>query len=180
MSIIYILIISFIFNRKEFTILNIKKSLVRSMVTTSVIYLILCGATVFSTALSFSQIPQQITQILANLTAPSWVIMICILVLILVFGTFLESVPILYISIPILFPTAISLGYDPIHFGILIVICLMLGQITPPIGSSLFEISGNFDEKLEVVIKGTIPCIIALLVEIIILLYVSWLSTALT
>lgn len=179
-SVVYVLIVSFIFNRSEFSMDGIKKSLVNSMVTTAVIYLLLCGATLFSTALTFAQIPQQITEFVANLALPGWLIMIAILILFLIFGCFLDAVPILYITIPILFPTVIALGYDPIHFGIITIACMMVGQITPPVGVSLFVISGHFKEKLSVVIKGTAPYLLALVVATLVLLYVPWFSTALT
>ena len=179
-SVVYVLIVSFIFNRSEFSMDGIKKSLVNSMVTTAVIYLLLCGATLFSTALTFAQIPQQITEFVANLALPGWLIMIAILILFLIFGCFLDAVPILYITIPILFPTVIALGYDPIHFGIITIACMIVGQITPPVGVSLFVISGHFKEKLSVVIKGTAPYLLALVVATLVLLYVPWFSTALT
>ncbi|GIN92352.1 C4-dicarboxylate TRAP transporter large permease protein DctM [Siminovitchia terrae] len=179
-SVVYVLIISFLFNRKEFTKKNIQKSLVNSMVTTTVIYLLLGGANMFSTALTYAHVPQQITEYVSQLTLPGWLIMLLILVLFLVFGMFLDAVPILYITIPILYPAVMALGYDPIHFGILTIACMMISQITPPVGLSLFVVSGHFKEKLSVVIRGSMPYLGALLVATIILLYVPWLSTFLT
>ncbi|WP_120118826.1 TRAP transporter large permease [Siminovitchia terrae] len=179
-SVVYVLIISFLFNRKEFTKKNIQKSLVNSMVTTTVIYLLLGGANMFSTALTYAHVPQQITEYVSQLTLPGWLIMLLILVLFLVFGMFLDAVPILYITIPILYPAVMALGYDPIHFGVLTIACMMISQITPPVGLSLFVVSGHFKEKLSVVIRGSMPYLGALLVATIILLYVPWLSTFLT
>ncbi len=176
-SVVYVLIISFLFNRKEFTKKNIQKSLVSSMVTTTVIYLLLGGANMFSTALTYAHVPQQITEFVSQLALPGWLIMLLILVLFLIFGMFLDAVPILYITIPILYPAVVALGYDPIHFGVLTIACMMISQITPPVGLSLFVVSGHFKEKLSVVIKGSMPYLGALLVATIILLYVPWLST---
>ncbi len=179
-SVIYVLIISFLFNRKEFTKQNIQKSLVSSMVTTTVIYLLLGGANMFSTALTYAHVPQQITEYVSQLTLPGWLIMLLILALFLIFGMFLDAVPILYITIPILYPAVVALGYDPIHFGVLTIACMMISQITPPVGLSLFVVSGHFKEKLSVVIRGSMPYLGALLIATLILLYVPWLSTFLT
>lgn len=179
-SVIYVLIISFLFNRKEFTKQNIQKSLVSSMVTTTVIYLLLGGANMFSTALTYAHVPQQITEYVSQLTLPGWLIMLLILALFLIFGMFLDAVPILYITIPILYPAVVALGYDPIHFGVLTIACMMISQITPPVGLSLFVVSGHFKEKLSVVIRGSMPYLSALLIATLILLYVPWLSTFLT
>lgn len=179
-SVIYVLIISFLFNRKEFTKQNIQKSLVSSMVTTTVIYLLLGGANMFSTALTYAHVPQQITEYVSQLTLPGWLIMLLILALFLIFGMFLDAVPILYITIPILYPAVVALGYDPIHFGVLTIACMMISQITPPVGLSLFVVSGHFKEKLSVVIRGSMPYLGALLIGTLILLYVPWLSTFLT
>ncbi|RST71831.1 TRAP transporter large permease subunit [Siminovitchia acidinfaciens] len=176
-SVVYVLIISFLFNRKEFTKKNIQKSLVSSMVTTTVIYLLLGGANMFSTALTYAHVPQQITEYVSQLTLPGWLIMLLILVLFLIFGMFLDAVPILYITIPILYPAVMALGYDPIHFGVLTIACMMISQITPPVGLSLFVVSGHFKEKLSVVIRGSMPYLGALLIATLILLYVPWLST---
>ncbi|MGO4888362.1 TRAP transporter large permease [Anaerobacillus sp. MEB173] len=176
-AIVYVLFISYFFNRKEFTLINIIQSLKSTMVTTSVIYIILGGATLFATSLTFAQVPQQITEFVSNLPLSSWLIMLVIILLLLILGTFLDAAPILFITVPILFPTVIELGYDPIHFGILVIACIMVGQITPPVGLSLFAISGHFKENLNVVVKGVIPYLYVLIIATIILLYVPWLST---
>ncbi len=176
-AVFYVLIISLLFNRKDCTLSNFKKSLLGAMTTTSVIYIILGGATLFSTALTYAQIPQSITAFVTTLTLPNLLIMLLILLLFLVFGTVLDPIPILYITIPILYPTVLSMGYDPIHFGILTIACMMIAQITPPVGVSLFAISGHFKEKLSVVIKGTLPYLLGLIIATIILLFVPWLST---
>src|SRR5699024_2142254 len=106
-----------------------------------------------------------------------WVILICILLLFLTFGLFLDALPILYITIPIVYPTVTALGYDPIHFGIITVACMMISQVTPPVGVSLFVLSGHFKEPLGVVIRGSLPYLIALVIATIALIYFPYLST---
>lgn len=178
-SVVYVLLISFIFNRDKFTVENLKVSVYGTVVTTTVIYLLLGGATLFSTALTYARVPQQITEYVSQISLPAGAVMLLILGLFLVFGMFLDAVPILYITIPILYPAVLALGYDPIHFGILTIACMMISQITPPVGLSLFVVSGHFKEPISVVIRGTLPYLVALIIATLILLYVPWLSTAL-
>jgi C4-dicarboxylate transporter, DctM subunit len=176
-AVVYVLIISFLFNRKEFTRENMKKSLVSSMITCSVIYIILGGAQLFSTALTFTQFPQTLTTFIVNLPLAPWLIMLLVLFLFYVLGTFLEPLPILLITMPIIYPIVLGLGYDPIHFGIVTCALMMISQITPPVGGSLFALSGYFKESIVVVSRGSVPYLYALIIASLVLLYVPWLST---
>ncbi|HZW67545.1 MAG TPA: TRAP transporter large permease [Pseudogracilibacillus sp.] len=178
-AVFYVLLISFLFNRKQFTRKNLMDSLVSSMKTTTVIYLLLGGAVLFSAALTYIQIPMQITQFVSGLDVPSWLILLAILGLYIVFGFFLDALPILYITIPIVFPTVMALGYDPIHFGVITVACMMISQVTPPVGVSLFVLSGHFNERVTTIIRGSTPYLITLIIATLVLIYVPWISTAL-
>lgn len=176
-AVVYVLIISFAFNRKEITKQKIYKSIVSSIKTTTMIYVLLAGATVFSMVLTYAQIPMQITEYVTSVDLPGWVILVFVLLLFLFFGLFLDALPILYITIPIVFPVITALGYDPIHFGIITVACMMISQVTPPVGVSLFVLSGHFKEPLVVIIRGAMPYLIALVIATIILIYFPTLST---
>lgn len=175
-AVLYVLIISYLFNRKEFTKENLIQSLRSSMVTTAVIYIILGGAQLFATALTYTQFTQNLTEYIASLSFSPWIIMLIILLLFFVLGTFLEPFPILFITMPILYPVVISLGFSPIHFGIVTCALMMISQITPPVGGSLFALSGYFKENITVVVKGSVPYLYALVFAALILLYVPWLS----
>ncbi|MEC1524995.1 TRAP transporter large permease subunit [Neobacillus niacini] len=176
-AVLYVLIISYLFNRKEFTKENLIQSVKSSMVTTAVIYIILGGAQLFATALTYTQFTQNLTEYIVNLSFSPWIIMLIILLLFFVLGTFLEPFPILFITMPILYPVVISLGFSPIHFGIVTCALMMISQITPPVGGSLFALSGYFKENITVVVKGSVPYLYALVFAALILLYVPWLST---
>ncbi|WP_203555599.1 TRAP transporter large permease [Bacillus sp. B15-48] len=176
-AIVYVLLISFLFNRKDCTLNNLKKSLVSTMTTTAIIYMILGGAKLFSTAMTYLNVPQNLTEFAVQLTVPNWAIILIIILVFLIFGMFLDAIPILYLTLPILYPIVLSLGYDPIHFAMVTVAALMIGQITPPIGSNLFAISGHFKEPLGVIVRGSAPYLIGLVISTLVLLYVPWLST---
>jgi len=175
-AVCYVLIISYIFNRQDFTLDNFKKSLVTTMITTSIVFIILGGAKLFSTAITYLQVPQTITEFAVNIDVADWIIMLLIIFIFLIFGMFLDAIPIMYITLPILYPTVLSLGYEPIHFAIITVASLMIGQVTPPVGSSLYAISGHFKENMGVVVKGAFPYLIGLLICTILILYIPWLS----
>ncbi|WP_458413482.1 TRAP transporter large permease [Schinkia sp. CFF1] len=175
-AVIYVLIISYLFNRKEFTKENMKKSFIYTMVTTAVVYILLGGAKLFATAMTYIQVPQKITEFAVHIDVADWMIMLIIILVFLIFGMFLDAVPILYITLPILYPVVMSLGYDPIHFAIITVASLMIGQITPPVGSCLYAISGHFKENMGVVVRGANPYLIGLIISTLVLLYVPWLS----
>lgn len=179
-AVVYVLLVAFIFNKGEFTRQNLSASLVSTIKTTTMIYVLLCGAVLFSTGLTFAQVPAQVTAYVSQLDMPGWTILLFILALYLVFGMFLDALPILYITIPIVYPTVIALGYDPIHFGVITVACMMISQVTPPVGVSLFVISGHFKENLATVIRGSIPYLIALVFATGVLIYFPWFSTVLT
>ena len=178
-AILYVLIISYLFNRKDFTRQNLLKSIKSSMMTTAVIYIILGGAQLFSTALMYTQLPQKITRGLTELSLSPWLIMLLILLLFFVLGTFLEPIPILFITMPILYPVVSSLGFNAIHFGVVTCSLMMISQITPPVGGSLFALSSYFKENVGTVVKGSMPYLYALIFAALVLLYVPWLSTVL-
>ncbi|MFD4818047.1 TRAP transporter large permease [Peribacillus butanolivorans] len=176
-SVLYVLIISFLFNRKEFTRANLIKSIKSSMMTTAIIYIILGGAQLFSTALMYTQLPQNITRGLTEISFSPWIIMLLILLLFFILGTFLEPIPILFITMPILYPVVTGLGYNAIHFGVVTCALMMISQITPPVGGSLFALSSYFKENVGVVVKGSMPYMYALIIATLVLLYVPWFST---
>jgi C4-dicarboxylate transporter, DctM subunit len=178
-AVFYVLLIAFLFYRENFTWENIFKSLKNTMITTTSIFIILGGAQLFPTSLTYTQVTQQITEFVANLTLAPWIIMLAVLVLYYLLGTVLEPLPILFITIPILFPVVIDLGYDRIHFGVVTCALMMVAQITPPIGGSLFVLSSYFKENIFVISRGLIPYLYALLIAALILLYVPWFSMAL-
>lgn len=176
-AVVYVLVISFLFNREDFTLANFNKSLVSTMVTTAIVFILLGGAKLFSNALTYLQLPQNITAFAVNINVPDSFIMLVIIAIFLILGTVLEAIPVMYITLPILYPVVLSLGYDPIHFAIITVASLMIGQITPPIGASLYAISGHFKENMGIIVRGAYPYLIGMLICTLVLLYVPWLST---
>lgn len=134
-----------------------------SVKTTSVIFLIVVGAKIFGKAITLYQLPAQIAQIFET-HVPGQVGFIIIVSLILLFiGLFLESMSMLLIMVPVLLPTVLGLGLDPIWFGVYFVLLIEIALITPPVGLNLFVIQAIAGTPLSTVVKGVLPFVLMML-----------------
>lgn len=155
---------------KKFTLKDIKETLLSTMTTSTMILLIMVGAMVFGYILTDLRIPQEITNTISNLDVSKWIIMIIIILLLIALGLFLEVIAILVITLPILFPLILSLGFDPVWFAIIMVITMELAIITPPVGMNLFALKGIAkNTKIADVAIGAFPYAIIMILFIILL-----------
>ncbi|SEO74310.1 TRAP transporter large permease [Aquisalimonas asiatica] len=124
--------------------------------TTVMIMMTIVGAAIFSLFLSLVQLPQMLSEFAATLPVPGLVIIFLFLLIFLPLGMFLDAFSMLVITMPIMFPTVVALGFDPIWFGILAVKMCEIGLITPPVGLNCYVIAGLDDDvKLEKVFHGS-------------------------
>ena len=141
------------------------------------IFLIVAGAKVFSYAITLYRIPQDISDLLTtNISDPMLFILAVGLVLLLI-GFFLESLSMLLIMVPVLFPALAMMNIDPIWFGIFFVVLIETALITPPVGMNLFIIQAVGKARLEEVVKGAWP--FALMMLLTALLLLMWKDLAL-
>lgn len=146
--------------------------------TTSMIFAIMIGATLFGFVLTILNVPQTVTEIVAEMEASRWIVFIAINVLLLFLGCILESVSIIFITLPILFPIIIKLGFDPIWFNVVMLINLELALITPPVGMNLFVLQGiSPDSKMTQIVQGVIPFAGVMALEILLLCFFPELAT---
>ncbi|HWK68447.1 MAG TPA: TRAP transporter large permease [Rhizobiaceae bacterium] len=176
-AVVYVLVMCAIVERENFTFERIFSAGESAVVTTTVIFVILGGATVFSNALTYADVPQAFTRYMTSLPVGEHVTMGLILLIFLILGTALDPVPILYITIPIVFPMVEALGYSPTHFAILTVACMMIAQVTPPVGMSLFALSGVFNVPIGAVMRGSMPYLWALTAALVVLWLAPGFST---
>ena len=156
---------------------RIKEAVYDSMKTTTMIFLIIAGAKVFSYAITLYRIPQDISDLLTtNISDPMLFILAVGLVLLLI-GFFLESLSMLLIMVPVLFPALAMMNIDPIWFGIFFVVLIETALITPPVGMNLFIIQAVGKARLEEVVKGAWP--FALMMLLTALLLLMWKDLAL-
>lgn len=146
--------------------------------TTCMIFAIMIGASLFGFVLTILDAPQALTNYVAGLETSRWVVFIAINCLLLFLGCILESVSIIFITLPILFPLIMSLGFDPIWFNVVMLLNLELALITPPVGMNLFVLQGiSSDSKMTDIVKGVIPFGLAMFVLIFILCLFPELAT---
>jgi tripartite ATP-independent transporter DctM subunit len=150
---------------------NVSKVLIETVNTTALVFLILIGALVFGPFLALSGLPEKIAQSLAGMDVPRVVILIMILAVYILLGTFLEGFSMLVLTLPIVFPIITALGYDPIWFGVIMVIVLEMGLIDPPVGINVFIVKGLVpDVPMTEIFAGILPFWLAMMVCIIILI----------
>ncbi len=145
---------------------------------TAMIMVIVAGATVFGHFMAVSGIPGAVSDFLSGLPVPATVTMILILFMYLVAGMFMDSLAMVTLTVPILFPTVMALGFDPIWFGVVIVLVVEMGVITPPVGINVYIIKGVVpDVPMEKIFRGTAPFLVGMIVLAILLLAFPILAT---
>jgi tripartite ATP-independent transporter DctM subunit len=150
---------------------NLSAILIETVNTTALVFLILIGALVFGPFLALSGLPEKIAQSLAGLDVPRVVILIMILAVYILLGTFLEGFSMLVLTLPIVFPIIKALGYDPIWFGVVMVIVLEMGLIDPPVGINVFIVKGLVpDVPMSEIFAGIVPFWFAMMACIAILI----------
>jgi len=146
------------------------QSLAETTRISCMVLVIVTGATVFGHFLAITRIPFELAGWVQGLPLPPWGIMGVIIFIYLVGGCFMDSLALILLTIPIFFPVAVSLGYDPIWFGVIIVMVTEMGVITPPVGVNVYVVSGVAkDVPLDVIFKGIFPLLLALIVAVILM-----------
>lgn len=154
--------------RRRLTFTNIREALMETVTTTSMIFTILIGALTLNNLMVFSGIASALSGFVSGLDMHPMAVMAIILLIYLVMGCFLDALAMILLTVPIFFPIITDLGFDPIWFGIIVVMVVELGLITPPIGMNVFVIKGMApDVKLSSIYKGVVPFVIAQFVLII-------------
>lgn len=174
---VYSLFITFVIYR-TLKLSDMPEILVDTVKTTSMIFAIMIGATLFGFVLTILQVPQALTTLVAEMETSRWIVFIAINMLLLVLGCILESISIIFITLPILYPIILKLGFDPIWFNVVMLINLELALITPPVGMNLFVLQGiSPDSKMTQIIKGVIPFGIIMALEILLLCFFPEIAT---
>lgn len=149
---------------------NFTESLFDTGRTTAMIMFIFLGGVIFSRFLIITGLPQQFTAFIQGVAMHPLVILVAITILYVILGMFLDQTSVTVITIPIIFPVIVSLGFDPVWFGVFFVVLANLGQVTPPVGLVCFVIKGTVpDCTLEEVFAGVAPFFIVELIALVIL-----------
>ncbi len=135
------------------------------------ILVIVAGATIFGHFLAVTRIPFDIAQGVSEIQLPRYAVMLIIIMVYLIGGCVIDSLALIMLTIPIFYPVVLFLGYDPIWFGVVIVLITQIGIITPPVGINVYVVSGVArDVPLNVIFKGVLPFLVALIIGVLLLI----------
>lgn len=165
--------------KRSVTLEGFKKSLMDTTRTTAMIMLLIAGAMIFGRLMAISRLPFEMAQWAGALSLPPFAVMGIILLIYFVLGCFIDALALVLLTIPIFYPVAVNtLGYDPIWFGVIIVLVVAMGVITPPVGMNVYILKGIVPEiPLEVIFKGIWPFLGAIIICLAILLAFPQIAT---
>ncbi len=159
------------FFQKELTLHKLKQILLETVRTSSMIFFIVAGAVIFGRFLAVSRIPFAAAQFFVSLPLPGWMVMMIIILFFLIAGCIIDALALILLTIPIFYPVILELGFDPVWFGVIVVVITQMGVITPPVGVNVYVVSGiERDIPLPVIFKGAIPFLFVLILSALILI----------
>ncbi len=174
----FALVIVFLGRKMNFS--RLQAAIEDSVKTSCMIIMIVAGAVIFGKFMSITRLPFEAAGFVASLDVPRFVVLLLMLAIYIIGGAIMDALGLLMITIPIFFPVAERLGYDPLWFSVLITIITTLGAITPPVGINTFVVAGSAtDIPLETVFRGVCYFIPAFLVCICLLMFFPELATVL-
>ncbi len=154
--------------KRRLTWKNLTASLAETTRTTAMVFLILIGAHIFGYFLTISQIPDQLAFLAAEAGWNRYVVLSLLILAYIILGCFMEGLAIMVLTIPIVYPMVLEMGFDPIWFGVIITLVMEMSLITPPVGINVFIISGiSQDVPMYTIFRGILPFWFAMLVCII-------------
>lgn len=164
---------------KSINLKNINEVLNQATITTSTIMFILATAGLFSWILTIENIPQQVAQTITSISDNPFVFLTFVVILLLIVGMFMETNASIIILAPILVPVAMEVGVDPIHFGVVMIVTLAIGMVTPPLGLNLFVVGKIANLRIDQLTRGMIPFYIAVVITLIIITFIPFVSIGL-
>jgi len=177
-SAVYALAVA-VFVYKDLRLKDLPEVFLESAKTTVMLMFIVANALLFAHVLTTERIPQMIAEQIMSVGMSPWMFLLVVNLILLVAGNFMEPTGIILILAPILFPIATKLGIDPIHLGVIMVVNMEIGMVTPPVGLNLFVTSGVTGMNLVEVTKAALPWLMVLLVFLVIVTYVPIISLGL-
>ena len=155
---------------------ELPKLMYRTVKTVSIVMILIGFAAAFGAVMTYMQLPMRITEFFTSLSSNKYVILMYLNVMLLLIGTLMDMAPIILILTPVLLPVTNALGIDPVHFGMIMMVNLGIGLITPPVGSVLFVASAVSKQKIETVVRSMLPFYVMLLVVLGMVTYIPAIS----
>jgi len=173
-AVVYVIILSLI--TRNLNIKNFISALTSALRTTAKIFIIVGFATVFSWIIAIENIPEIISNLLLSVSANRYVIILIINLIMLFWGMWMDTAPSIVILIPLFLPIAKEIGIHPVHFGVIMIVNLMIGQISPPFGMTLYTAQAVGKVEFSGLIKNIIPFVIIDIVVLIMITYIPVIS----
>ncbi|HJX13546.1 MAG TPA: TRAP transporter large permease [Dehalococcoidales bacterium] len=171
------ILISFVSRRLTWH--NMRGSVVETAQTTAMIVFMIVGAFILMRFLAISKLPFFIGELVAGLPVPPMMILVAIIIMYIILGCFLDVFAAIILTIPIIFPAVLAMGFDTIWFGVIMVRIMEIGLITPPFGMNVFIMSTVTDVPIGQIFRGVIPFVIADFAHVALLVALPWLSLVL-
>jgi len=141
--------------RRQINFKQVIHAVQKTLEVTTMIFVIIIGAMVFGYFMTITQAPQKLIQFITDLHASPGMVFFMVIILYFILGCFLDVIAILLITLPLVYPLVMSLGFDPIWFGIIVVKLVEIALVTPPLGMNAYVVSATTGVPLETVFKGT-------------------------
>ena len=174
-SAVYAMIVA-VFEYRDLRPRQIPAVLIESVRLTTMLMFIVANAYLFSFVLTTEQIPQSLSAAVLAMELPPWAFLLLINVILLIAGNLMDPTSVVLILAPIIFPLAIGLGIDPVHLGVIMVVNMEIGMVTPPVGLNLFVASGVSGLSIVSVIRASLPWLLLLLGFLMLVTYVPSIS----
>jgi len=165
-----------VFVYKDIGLKEVPEVLADGARVTVMLMFIIANAYMFAFILTTEQIPQMTSAWIIDLGLPVWGFLIMLNILLLLAGNFMEPSSVILILTPIVFPIAMEMGIDPIHLGVMMIVNMQIGLVTPPVGLNLFVTAGVANMTIEEVIRAALPWLMVLLLVLVLITYVPWIS----
>ena len=165
---LYTMILGF-FVYKELTLKSFFMICLDSIKTSGTIVLMILGVTLFQFVISREQMPQAIATFFTSNVDSKLMLLMMINIVLLILGTCIDALPLQMILVPILLPAVVAYGINPIQFGVVVIFNLMIGILTPPMGTALFVVSRVGNMQFKTLVKGVLPFLIPLIITLILL-----------
>jgi|TARA_R100001369_G_scaffold19823_1_gene36109 C4-dicarboxylate transporter DctM subunit len=178
-AVVYSLVVGVVIYR-ELPFKEIPVILRDSAVTSAVILSIIAAAGLYGRVILSLQVPTVISNLVVGAIDSPWLFIILVNVLLLIVGMFLEAAAAILIFTPILLPIALSFGFDPVHFGVIMIVNLAMGMFTPPVGLNLFIASNIAKTSIPRIARSVVPFVLILMADLMIISFVPWLSLVFT
>jgi C4-dicarboxylate transporter DctM subunit len=164
--------------RRRLSFKGFVQSLQETMPVSAFIMLMLIGGWVFGATLSTSGLPTYLTNLIAGLAVSRYLVLGLIMLVYLVAGTVMDIYAVLVVTLPIFFPIVSALGFDALHFGVLSVLCVMAGSISPPFGILVFALHGiHKDVPIWSIFRNVLPFLVTLMISIVIIMFAPQIAT---